>query len=439
MTWDMTTSDCARLRARQGPARLGAVALILGALAVSLATVESEALAQPRYLPATEYGRINVRTPQAVQVHLESLQASNDFEQVSAFREDSRYRRAANPVGRLQIMVRRDDGRMGVALCTASVLSAEYILTNYHCLPGPVNLTALQANLQMGYLDESDTRQVRRFEVEVRPVEADAVLDYAILRVEGDPARDFGTVTISASAPQVREAVFIIHHPEGKPKTLSRKDCYVSVLAGAQFVHTCDTLGGSSGSPIYSSESFQVIGLHYAGSEEGNHGRSMAALAARSRMLEGIAVVPSSSPAGAGPTVSVELDSRPSGATIIHDGTAVGLTPLTFAMAPQPSYAFRLRKAGYEDATALLTPENGKAQAMVTLRRSLTAAVAPRPPAGFDPAADQVARALEFWRQLEKSGFTKETPGKTDTGRADDPQVQGANDLLDKLGGSKPE
>jgi hypothetical protein len=397
-------------------------------MALILAAGTSAAIAQPRYLPETEYGRVNVRTPQAVQMKLEALQASNDFERVAAFREDSRYRRAADPVGRLQIMVRRDDERPGMALCTASVLSADYILTNYHCLPGPVNLTALQANLQMGYLDENDTARVRRYEVDVRPVETDSELDYAILRVRGNPARDFGTVSLSAQPPSVREAVFIIHHPEGKPKTLSRKDCYVSVLAGDQFVHTCDTLGGSSGSPIYSSETFQVIGLHFAGSAQGNHGRSMAALEAKSRILEGLVVAqrqaptapaasasaaaPPVAPVPPRPRVTITLRSEPAGAVIVYDGTVVGLTTLTFAMAPQPKYTFRLRRDGYEDAQAVLEPRAGRADATVTLRRVATAKPgAPSPvPARFDPAGDQVRRALAFWDEVDKTGFTGVKP-----------------------------
>ncbi len=413
--------------------RMGPTAVLLAA---ALCLGGGSALAQPRFLPASEYGRINLRTPQAVQLKLEALQASNDFERVGDFREGSRYRLAANPIGRLQIMVRRDGGRMGMALCTASVLSAEHILTNYHCIPGAVNLTVLQANLQMDYLDENETERVRGYEVDIEPVEADPELDYAILRVQGNPARDFGTVTISALAPQVREAVFIIHHPEGKPKTLSRKDCWVEALTGPQFIHTCDTLGGSSGSPIFADETFQVVGLHFAGSEQGNYGKSIAALLARSRVLESLAVIERPAPAGGGtasrpastpapprerPNVRIALDSQPPGAAIVHAGTVVGLTPLRFKLAPRPSYTFELRRDGYEPATLTVEAAGGRASGSATLRRApgATTAAASSVPGRFDPAADQMAKALDFWAQLDKSGFTatgkdRDKPGEKD-------------------------
>ena len=62
----------------------------------------------------------NIRKPQAIQVRLESMQQSNDFERLANFKEGSRYRRAGLPIGRLKVKVRDDRGRVGTALCTAS-------------------------------------------------------------------------------------------------------------------------------------------------------------------------------------------------------------------------------------------------------------------------------------------------------------------------------
>lgn len=61
-----------------------------------------------------------------------------------------------------------------------------------------------------------------------------------------------------------KEALNIIHHPDGDPKQLSiRENTFVKVLSNAIWYES-DTAQGSSGSPVFNDQ-FQVVALHHMG------------------------------------------------------------------------------------------------------------------------------------------------------------------------------
>lgn len=406
----------------------------------------SLAAAQIRFLPDSEYDRVNIRKPQAIQARLESLQSTNDFEPIKNFKPESRFRRLARPVGRLKVKVRDDSGRVGMALCTASIISEELLLTNNHCIPGGLGVTVLAAKIEMDYLDANDTAAVKSYEVDPSPVETNQELDYSLVRVHGNPAAEFGTAKLSRKPGALQDAVFIIHHPEGAPKTLSRKDCYINTMADREFVHSCDTLGGSSGSPIFSDESFQIVGLHFAGSEQGNYGKNIATLLSRSPRLESVAVTaqPAPPPAPDEPPppreqpppprrdpVQISLASEPAGAGIYFGEVLVGVTPLTFSMVEQPAYTFTLRKQGYEDTQVALERHGPRVSHEATLRRK----PGPPPredPLAMDPASKQMRAALDYWTNLDESDFAgaeQSSKGRSDAAAQ---QRDKSNQLFEK-------
>jgi hypothetical protein len=96
-----------------------------------------------------------------------------------------------------------------------------------------------------------------------------APLDYSVLRLSGDASR-FGRYHIGAAVGEKTD-VLIIQHPDGRIKRAAfPPNC---VVASPQFVrgiatlvdfrHNCDTLGGSSGSPVLDWAGLQVVGLHH--------------------------------------------------------------------------------------------------------------------------------------------------------------------------------
>lgn len=402
--------------------RLGAL-VVVPALLIAASGI---AHAQIRYLPASEYDRINVRVPQAVVSQYSELSQRNVFERIERFKASDRYRRAGRPIGRLMIRMKDEQGRYGTAMCTVSIVSAQYLLTNHHCIPGEIGLKVLGAKAEFDYLDAKNTAEVRSYPVDIRPVETSVALDYSILRVHGDPAATFGTIIFATHPASVRDSIFIIGYPEGQPETLSRKDCYVQVVKPQEFTHSCDTLPGSSGSPVFSDETFHVIGLHYAGGQEGNFAKRIGVLMAHSRLLasvakratpggESVAVTPHSQ-------LTIALNSDPSGAAVFNGKTLLGLTPLSFAVAREGNYIFRLKKDGFADASVTVDGHQGNVQRTVRLRPNGTASVkaqgvAPAPIV-VDPATAQARRALAFWRQMEGSGLTDKAPDQQPSGNA---------------------
>jgi Trypsin-like peptidase domain len=89
-------------------------------------------------------------------------------------------------------------------------------------------------------------------------------LDYAIVAVEGRPGRRWGRIPVSMDPVSNGEDVFIIGHPDGKPKMIARSDNQVVEIDPPFFRYRADTLEGSSGSPILNRHG-RLIGVHHRG------------------------------------------------------------------------------------------------------------------------------------------------------------------------------
>ena len=169
-------------------------------------------------------------------------------------------------IARLRFMV--PDGE---ALCTGFLVGADLLMTNQHCITSDEE--AQSAVVEFGF--DSDAAVPTR--LQVTKVEAtDFGLDYSLLRLSGAPPSQFGRLHFG-TALSTKAALVIIQHPGGQPKQVS----FFPNCAGAtvtvpgrqttdsDFGHVCDTLGGSSGSPVLDFDTGQVVGLHHLGFREG--------------------------------------------------------------------------------------------------------------------------------------------------------------------------
>ncbi len=167
----------------------------------------------------------------------------------------------APPIARLSFI---QDGDQFV--CTGFLVTADLLLTNEHCLG--TEPAALSALVEFGF----DTPNATPTTFRVSKLEAASVpLDYAIVRLIQAPS-GFGRVKLGAGPAVEDQALVIVEHPAGEFKQASIDDCKVKSVArpgtgggATDFGHLCDTLGGSSGSPVLDRQSGGLVGLHHLG------------------------------------------------------------------------------------------------------------------------------------------------------------------------------
>lgn len=245
---------------------LPALALLLGAALSVPAAAQAPAEFDP-----SDFGKILIQPRQATGTFVLE-QAFGDYqnEPIITYGADSPAVRLGRPVGRLDLLF--EDGRTG--FCTAFVVDDRHVLTNHHCVPGmrgdPTGLDSglRAAQLVMGFIRPGRTDGVDRYEISPEIVETSRELDYSVLRVFGDPSARYGRLRLAAADPENSEFLWIIGHPQGQAQHISREGCAAAspaISGEGKLIHTCDTLGGNSGSPVIRLSDQRVIGLHHAG------------------------------------------------------------------------------------------------------------------------------------------------------------------------------
>lgn len=177
-----------------------------------------------------------------------------------------RVRKLSKPVARLRFII---PGK-GEATCTAFVVGKRLMLTNQHCIENAD--AAKSAVADFNY--DRDGSEPTRIRVDCI-VATNPDLDYTLIRLIEDPPAEIGRLFFAPSVPAPPDLlpVFIIQHPSGLPKHVSIADCHIAGLdkvgvardVRSDFGHLCDTLGGSSGSPVLDWKTGLIVGLHHFG------------------------------------------------------------------------------------------------------------------------------------------------------------------------------
>jgi V8-like Glu-specific endopeptidase len=88
--------------------------------------------------------------------------------------------------------------------------------------------------------------------------------DWTAVRVQGDPNETWGALALGHAAPNVEDEVIIIQHPGGGQKQIALSHNVVAFVNGRRLQYLTDTLEGSSGSPVFSTD-WQVVAVHHKG------------------------------------------------------------------------------------------------------------------------------------------------------------------------------
>lgn len=163
-------------------------------------------------------------------------------------------------------------------VCTGFLIGQNELMTNHHCVNDQAICNSVIAIFgyqlrQDGRLDFGEQYECAK----VDPAKMDFVLDYAVLEMRGNPGIKWGALELASADPEKNQALFIVQHPAGQPKQISQVNCGALGVpvegrgTATDFTHTCDTVGGSSGSPVFD-QAGRVIGLHHYGFGEGKEG-----------------------------------------------------------------------------------------------------------------------------------------------------------------------
>jgi hypothetical protein len=164
-------------------------------------------------------------------------------------------------------------GDEGIAyFCTGFLVAPDLLLTNEHCIQSERERRS--ALVDFDY-DTAGSR-ARPYLLSTT-VLLDAGLDYGLFRLKKTPGRP--PLPLRDTQIADGQALLIIQHPAGEPKQVSLTQCTVSQTSlkgrgepGTDFGHLCDTLGGSSGSPVQDPRNGDVVGLHHLGFRKGSPG-----------------------------------------------------------------------------------------------------------------------------------------------------------------------
>lgn len=160
---------------------------------------------------------------------------------------------------------------------TGFLVSKNILLTNHHVLNSIKN--ASDASAEFDYevapadLPVSPQRiqpSVKRFRLDpsrlfVTSPATGQGLDYTFVWIEDGAAAEFGAIEMQRASFTVDrfDPVFVIHHPQGRPKEASLDDTETLRIKATVLHYAADTDYGSSGSPVFDRQG-RLIALHHA-------------------------------------------------------------------------------------------------------------------------------------------------------------------------------
>ena len=179
--------------------------------------------------------------------------------------------RVQKPVAKLLFI---SDGSSST--CTGFLIEPGKLITNHHC----VSTQEVCETTRVIFGFQHNASSVLQFgdQYECSRLVAGASsfeLDYSVLEIAGQPETRWGLLPLaSASDPVAGDELFIVQHPAGQAKQISKINCTAGMVpvdgraTESDFIHSCDTAGGSSGSPVTDSAG-NLVGLHHYGFNEG--------------------------------------------------------------------------------------------------------------------------------------------------------------------------
>jgi endonuclease G len=183
---------------------------------------------------------------------------------------------AARPICRL--ILRSPAGQLE-GYATGFLVAPGVLLTNNHVFPSAASATqsTAQFDYELNVFDKSKVPAVFALQPQ-RLFLTSADLDFSLVAVDpgnaaGQELASYGflpLVNVTGKAVE-GEWLTIIQHPGGDPKQVCIRENKLLTRTDEVLWYSTDTLGGSSGSPVFNN-SWQVVALHHKGVPETKNG-----------------------------------------------------------------------------------------------------------------------------------------------------------------------
>lgn len=166
------------------------------------------------------------------------------------------------------LVIARPDGRVP---CTGFLIGSQTLMTNAHCVNSQIQCEGTDA--YFGFTDQEyppKTGAVGCKALLAGTAPADPDLDYALLTLKAPVGLTAGFLKIAAASPAPNTDLIVPQHPGGRALMVAQAGCKSDINpkngrgADTDFGHSCDTAGGSSGSPMLDAQ-LAVVGLHHWG------------------------------------------------------------------------------------------------------------------------------------------------------------------------------
>ncbi len=217
---------------------------------------------------------------------LEQIIDTNDLLDVTFLSEGAR---AARAVGRILLPVTG-----GTRLGTGFMVSPRVMMTNNHVLA--TTTQAGDATLEFDFFirEAGGTSPVERYRLQPDLLFlTDIALDFTVVAVQetneagaavGD--RGFHRLIAESGKAVVGERLNIIQHPGGDPQKVAVHDNTLVDVDGDFLHYRTDTMGGSSGSPVFNNQ-WDLVALHHAAVGALNEGARISRVVARLQQMLG--------------------------------------------------------------------------------------------------------------------------------------------------------
>ncbi len=159
--------------------------------------------------------------------------------------------------------------------CTGFLISNNVLMTNEHCIGSAADVVGMKVFMK----HEKGVSRNNQEEIKCSTfIGNDPALDFALVRCEGTPGLKYGKVELAEVVPAVGTEIYVVHQ---NCDYYTVRDCDWSkkvspgkvVQVSDDIYYDADTLGGSSGSPLFAAATNKVIAIHHFGHGGGWTGR----------------------------------------------------------------------------------------------------------------------------------------------------------------------